>query len=259
MSRENLTPTTVVDKNGKRTTVHKRTSSPSSSSPKLSSARPQVSPPLSHLQQLSDEPGSMEFYLKKVIEGLPKTRKPSNKRLGRFLSTLHPDALNTLGVIREEWERGDFSVEHSLKNAMATGKSSQVNNLAFFYDKNLGEPYQKVQFYRYVQGIQEHIGLDVDATTSTESIQEQMRALLIAALNLPRGYTKHLEFKDEDWVCIVSEPLGKLLMEHPKDVDRIVKLISERPDVTFHNVQEIENLRGLMEQETPLVISDGVL
>lgn len=259
MNRENLTPTTVVDKNGRRTTVHKRSGVPASSSQKLATVKLQSSPAANHIDRLSDDPDSMEYQLKQFILNLPKSRQPSNKRLGTMLDNLHCDTLDTLSTIQKEWTRGTFVVTQSLRSAMYTGSIAQVNNLAFFYDKNLGEDYQKTMFHTYVHGVQEHVGLGVDATTAPESTQKSMRALLIAALNLPLGKTNNIEVKHESWNLIPSTPLGKLIMDRPEDVDRIVKIITDRPDMKFHNVFEIETLRELLEQDVPNTLSDGVI
>jgi hypothetical protein len=259
MTNPNLIATSIVDKNGKPTTVHKRAVSTKASST-LAAAKPKASPAASHIDRLSDEAGSMEFRLKQELS--LKARRLSNKKIGEMLDQLHPDTLRTLENIVDEWDGGDFIVSQSMEWAAKGGKIAPLNNLALFYDKTLGKDYQRRMFHAYIGGLDAHT-MDGeptrDFTQRTEAEQRSMRALLEVTLNLPSKHVHTSDINHELWTYLPSTPLVELIIERPEDADRITKIITERPDAKFHSPEEIEALRDMLDQNITSSLTNGIL
>lgn len=260
MSNFPLISTSIVDKNGKQTTVRKRAVSNqnSTSASAIAKVKPAALPKPMHLDRLSDDPSSLEYALK--TEFSIKARRLSNKRIGEMLDALQPD---TMSKIESLWgaDHNDFVVQQVIFESSKRGSVAPLNNLALFYTDEPRKTYQSREFHSYVYGLANlsEFEDDEDFSKAPEALQKSMKAVLKVTLDADGRNRRSMEIGSSIWTYLTSEPLVRLIIERPDDADRIISIINGRPEVQFYREDQVDHLREMLYQNVISALDEGTL
>jgi hypothetical protein len=257
MTSSDLTPTSIVDKNGKQTTVHKR--QPAPSAPKvLAGLKPTASPSANHADRLSMYV-PVEYMLKEEL--FLKERKLSHDQIGEMLDDLHPDTLIKLAKVKDDFEGGYFLVQQAIHEAAVGASVAPMNNLALFYDGAPPHEHERRRYMAYVNGLANPAEFDDDQdfSKSPESVQRSMKAVLKVTLGVTMQHYRTSNIGGTMWTYLSSNALAGLVMERPEDADRIITILTDRPKMPCFTPDEVGHLRDMLDQNVAAPLAEGIL
>lgn len=260
-SNPNLVPTVVTDKNGRRTTVHRKATSvppsgtasiPPASLPKTSIEEQYVA----GLNSLTSS-GTMIGHRLYLIMQRAKINKKTKIEM---MEGLHEDTLTILN-------QSDLSDASGVQNELIDSCLRKralipLNNAAVVADvlQECDESHRGV-FHTYVDGLQMYRASSdplIDWSTRDAAEHEVPKALIRAAIGLKKPYSRVNAWVDDKPRHVMSEELVELIMKRPQDVQRIVALVNQR-DLPVDTEQDIANLEGLLDQDTENPLISGLL
>lgn len=256
-----LVATPVVDKNGRRTTVHKRSLnapvSGTGSIPPVSSPQSSLmSQYLSGMEALNASPTLIGQRLRIVMQ----EAKVHKKIKAVMLAELHED---TMTLIDQSALGNEAEVQKQLiASCMRQRTVAPLNNAAVVADvaAECDELHRKV-FATYVDGLQMYRYSNtplIDWSSKNADEQEVPKALVRAAIGLKKPYSQVNSWVDGKPRHIMSEYLAELVMKRPRDVQRIIDLVNLR-DLPVEREEDITALEGLLDQDTENSLISGLL
>jgi hypothetical protein len=261
-SNPNLVPTVVTDKNGRRTTVHRKaaSASPSGTASIPPASLPKVSVEAQYVAGLDSLTNSGTGIGHRLY--LTMQRATINKKTKiEMMEGLHEDTLAILN--RPELRDAVDSIQHHLIDSCITQKTLiPLNNAAVVADvlKECDEPHRNV-FHTYVDGLQmyRYQTAPLNDWSNVDAAEHEIpKALIRAAIGLKKPYSQVNAWIDTKPRHINSEGLTELIMKRPQDVQRIVDLVNQR-DLPVDTEQDIINLEGLLDQDTENPLISGLL
>lgn len=257
MTSSDLTPTPIVDKNGRQTTVHKRHNAVSTSTA-LAALKPPAASSAYHIDRLSMY-APVEYMLKEEL--ILKDRRLSNEQIGEMLDDLHPDTLLKLETIKNDFEGGYFVVQQAIHESAVGASVAPMNNLALFYDGVPEHEHERRRYMAYVNGLGNSPGFDDDEdfSKSPESVQRAMKAVFKVTLGVTREHYRTSNIGGSMWTYLSSNALVSLIMDRPDDAERIIAILADRPKMPCFTPDEVNHLRQMLDQNVSSPLTEGIL
>jgi hypothetical protein len=221
MKNNSLVPTTVTDKNGKITTVHKK---PQTAAVALSFPSPKLSPE----------------------EDANKLRLALTARIIELYDASHSSGFNYRGYLKKDMERYSErtlqTIDLALKNngnfAECVAESivhganeSTLNETIHYYRKSGSDDYLRTAAEMQALGHYPVVSENGDLSVVDEQTQKQCLALmkfprLVDTLpESPSPFLNYVEGEAYDSRVINSESLVALIAQRPDDVERIAEIV----------------------------------
>lgn len=259
--RQNLIPMQIVDKNGRRTTVHRRdeTTRPSNAFglPAVSLSKP--SPTAQYKAGLERLSNSGTMIGQRLLLLIQKTKLNRDIKI-RMLDELHED---TLSILDKSSLRDEYNFQNLLLDSCMRYKSLlSLNNAAVIADvaDECDDLHRKV-FHTYVDGLQMYRNIKdpyIDWSLASDDEKEVPKALVRAAIGLNKPYSQVNMWVNSKPRHITSNLLADLIEKRPQDVQRIIALVNDR-EPELETEQDIANLEGLLELEAENPLTSGLL
>lgn len=221
MKSNNLVPTTITDKNGKITTVHKKLQ-------RATVARSLPSPSLSSDEDLN---ALQITVIERIVELYDKTHQSGfdyRPYLLHDIKKYSESMLRTLELTLKEDTELSVSVSEQVVNG--TGEYT-LNETIHYYKKSGSDDYLRTAAEVQALGEYSVVSGHGDLSLVDEQTQKQCLALMRFPRlvdTLPASPSPFLEYTDSgayDLRIIRSESLVSLIAQRPDDVERIAEIV----------------------------------
>lgn len=248
MNRNPLTPTAIVDKNGRQTTVLKRADGGNTSTGKSI-----IPAPALHVKLATEKREQIEYSIEYGMRGLSATEKEP------LMATLHPETMERIYAMTLEHPNTimwgiDVAADWSVENRSFAPFNSVVK-LSAETDNRDSIWHENVLYA--LMGVRELTKDEdwIDLTDPDDPRVDGARAFINSVIENRNNETitvkKEIQFRQQE--LTFREPLiGKLIMEYPERADEIVNLYKERGEC------DKELFESVLRNSAP-ALNDGIL
>lgn len=219
MNKNPLIPTSTVDKNGRRTTVHKRAEA---SKPGLATSIPKVvlpAPPQDNCKII------VEFGFESDISA----HKMSDNVRAKMMATLHPETLTRMENLLRDHNASVLVFRRATNWCTQNRNFAVLNSLVALTEEaeDKGDMERCLFALMGMQQIREPKTPEIDLTNPDDPRAEGGRALVKAIV--AREWSERLVYKSRSKkghvaVVFVDTGVGNLVMEHPDRADEIIEM-----------------------------------